>query len=56
VDQLRLDTITSRIREIAANDPDQRIARIAHHVCKRLARNKQGRGQGAPARSEEVPS
>lgn len=37
VDQLKLHTLEPRIRAIADADPDSRIARIAEHVCKRLA-------------------
>jgi HEAT repeat protein len=37
-DQLRLVVIAPRIAEVAATDPDPRIARIAQHVGRRLAR------------------
>lgn len=37
VDHLKLYTLEPRIRGIADADPDSRIARIAEHVCKRLA-------------------
>ncbi len=40
VEQLQLHAILPRVSEMAANDPDERIARIAQHVLRRLQRSK----------------
>lgn len=53
VDQLKLYTLETRIRQIAEIDPDARIARIAEHVGKRLsqANPRKAPNEGAGATS-----
>ncbi len=57
VEQLQLHAILPRVEDMAANDPDERIARIAQHVHRRLARTKgEDRGRNAVALHPGPPS
>jgi len=46
-DQLQLAALAPRVAEIARKDPDVRIARIAQHVSRRLARVSQRTSQAS---------
>lgn len=54
-DELELIAISHRISQLAAKDPDMRIARIAQHVGRRLARLGQGDAAGKGSGRSEAP-
>ncbi len=55
-DELCISAILSRIHEIARSDPDERIARIAEHVTKRLERTQIKVSVDKKSTAEATPS